>query len=89
MLKLCSSLHYCLHRKTLLVITGVTIGAIAISLLINTIALSQTSALKIGDKLPDITLVTIDDPLFGGWAKAQPTHFGDGGVFDQIYKPGN
>ena len=40
-------------------------------------------------KLPDITLVTIDDPLFGGWAKAQPTHFGDGGVFDQIYKPGN
>jgi sulfate/thiosulfate transport system substrate-binding protein len=27
--------------------------------------------------------VTIAD--FGGWAKAQPTHFGDGGVFDQIY----
>ena len=29
----------------------------------------------------------IDDPLFGGWAKAQPYHFGDGGIFDQIYKP--
>jgi sulfate transport system substrate-binding protein len=39
-------------------------------------------------KLPDLTLVTIDDPIFGGWAKAQPYHFGDGGTFDQIYKPG-
>lgn len=39
--------------------------------------------------LPDIKLVTIDDPLFGGWKKAQPEHFGDGGVFDQIYKPSN
>ena len=38
-------------------------------------------------KAPDIKLVTIDDPIFGGWAKAQPYHFGDGGVFDQIYKP--
>ena len=37
--------------------------------------------------LPEIKLVTIDDPLFGGWAKAQPEHFGDGGIFDQIYKP--
>ncbi len=39
-------------------------------------------------QLPDIKLVTIDDPLFGGWKKAQPEHFGDGGIFDQIYKPG-
>lgn len=38
-------------------------------------------------KLPDIKLTTIDDPIFGGWAKAQPYHFGDGGIFDQIYKP--
>ncbi len=37
--------------------------------------------------LPDIKLVTIDDPIFGGWRKAQPEHFGDGGIFDQIYKP--
>jgi sulfate/thiosulfate-binding protein len=37
--------------------------------------------------LPAIKLVTIDDPIFGGWAKAQPYHFGDGGIFDQIYKP--
>lgn len=32
-------------------------------------------------------LITIDDPLFGGWKKAQPVHFGEGGTFDQIYKP--
>jgi len=27
-----------------------------------------------------------DIRLFGGWAKAQKTHFADGGVFDQIYQ---
>ena len=37
--------------------------------------------------LPELNLVKIDDPLFGGWKKAQPDHFGDGGIFDQIYKP--
>jgi sulfate transport system substrate-binding protein len=40
-------------------------------------------------RFPDIKLVSIDDPLFGGWKKAQPEHFGDGGIFDQIYKPSN
>ena len=40
-------------------------------------------------KLPTVNLVTVDDPIFGGWKKAQPEHFGDGGVFDQIYKPAN
>ena len=40
-----------------------------------------------GPELPTLDLVTIDDPLFGGWAKAQPEHFGEGGVFDQIYRP--
>ncbi len=39
--------------------------------------------------LPEIKLISIDDPLFGGWARAQPYHFGDGGVFDQIYRPGS
>jgi sulfate/thiosulfate transport system substrate-binding protein len=34
-----------------------------------------------------VSLVSIDDPLFGGWAKVQPKHFGDGGIFDQIYQP--
>ena len=40
-------------------------------------------------RFPQVKLVTVDDPLFGGWAKAQPEHFGDGGTFDQLYKPGN
>jgi sulfate/thiosulfate-binding protein len=33
-----------------------------------------------------VKLIGIDDPLFGGWDKAQPEHFGDGGTFDQIYR---
>ena len=37
----------------------------------------------------DIKFVMIVGTIFGGWVKAQPEHFGDGGVFDQIYKPGN
>ncbi|MGO7161329.1 sulfate ABC transporter substrate-binding protein [Rhizobium johnstonii] len=36
-------------------------------------------------RFPKLTLATIDD--FGGWKDAQPKLFGDGGVFDQIYKP--
>jgi sulfate transport system substrate-binding protein len=39
------------------------------------------------DAFPKIDLISIDDPLFGGWATAQPKHFGDGGIFDQIYAP--
>ena len=38
-------------------------------------------------RFPELTLITIDDPLFGGWKEAQPKHFGDGGIFDSIYKP--
>ena len=38
-------------------------------------------------RFPDLKLVSIDDPLFGGWAKAQPKHFDEGGIFDQIYQP--
>jgi len=38
--------------------------------------------------LPELQLVTIDDPMFGGWPKTQTTHFDAGGVFDQIYRPG-
>ncbi|MFT3690769.1 sulfate ABC transporter substrate-binding protein [Paenirhodobacter sp.] len=34
-------------------------------------------------RFPKLDLVTIED--FGGWAKVQPEHFGDGGIFDQIY----
>lgn len=38
-------------------------------------------------QFPAIPMFTIDD-VFGGWQKAQATHFADGGVFDQIYTPG-
>jgi sulfate/thiosulfate-binding protein len=37
---------------------------------------------------PQLPLATIDGD-FGGWAKAQATHFADGGIFDQIYQPGS
>jgi sulfate/thiosulfate transport system substrate-binding protein len=43
-------------------------------------------AKKYADKFPKIELFTIDE-VFGGWTKAQTTHFADGGVFDQIYQP--
>jgi sulfate/thiosulfate-binding protein len=39
-------------------------------------------------RFPRIELFTID-AVFGGWQQAQPKHFGDGGVFDQIYTPGS
>ena len=38
-------------------------------------------------QFPELRLFTVDK-VFGGWAKAQKTHFGDGGVFDRIYQPG-
>ena len=37
-----------------------------------------------GSKFPKIDLFTIEE--FGGWKKAQPEHFGDGGIFDKIYQ---
>ena len=43
-------------------------------------------AKKYENAFAKVELFTIDD-AFGGWKKAQPTHFGDGGIFDQIYKP--
>ena len=36
--------------------------------------------------LKKIPMVTIAD-TFGGWTKAQATHFSNGGLFDQLYKP--
>jgi sulfate/thiosulfate transport system substrate-binding protein len=38
-------------------------------------------------RFSDVKLVSIDDPLFGGWSKAQARHFDEGGIFDQIYQP--
>jgi sulfate/thiosulfate transport system substrate-binding protein len=39
------------------------------------------------EQFPKVNLFTIDE-VFGGWEKAQKTHFADGGTFDQIYQPG-
>jgi sulfate/thiosulfate-binding protein len=39
------------------------------------------------DRFANIELMTIND--FGGWGQAQKTHFSDGGIFDQIYRPGS
>jgi sulfate transport system substrate-binding protein len=36
-------------------------------------------------RFADVKLFTVDE-VFGGWKKAQATHFADGGVFDQIYQ---
>ena len=41
---------------------------------------------KYGKQFKTLGLFTIDE-VFGGWNKAQNTHFADGGVFDQIYSP--
>jgi sulfate transport system substrate-binding protein len=42
-------------------------------------------AKKYENAFAKVELFTIDD-VFGGWTKAQKEHFGDGGIFDQIYK---
>ena len=39
---------------------------------------------KYKDQFGDLKLITIEE--FGGWQKAQKTHFSDDGVFDQIYQ---
>lgn len=35
----------------------------------------------------EIEMLSIDDPIFGGWDQVQPKHFDAGGLFDQIYQP--
>jgi sulfate transport system substrate-binding protein len=44
----------------------------------------EKTAKKYAKQFPKLNLITIDK-TFGGWTKAQKEHFGDGGVFDQIY----
>ena len=43
----------------------------------------EAVAQKYADKFPKLNLFTMDE-VFGGWQKAQKTHFADGGTFDQI-----
>ena len=47
---------------------------------------SETVAAKFAAQFTPVSLFTIDE-LFGGWQKAQKTHFADGGLFDRIYQP--
>ncbi len=47
---------------------------------------SEQAAKKYAANFNQVKLVTIDEE-FGGWQKAQKTHFGDGGIFDQIFQP--
>ena len=47
---------------------------------------SEAIAAKSAATFSQLKLVTVDQE-FGGWAKAQQTHFADGGTFDQIYQP--
>jgi sulfate transport system substrate-binding protein len=42
------------------------------------------SLAKFGGAFAKVPQFTVDE-LFGGWAKAQKTHFADGGAFDQVY----
>lgn len=41
-------------------------------------------AAEFKDKFPAVRLVTVED-VFGGWAKVQKDHFGEGALLDQIY----
>ena len=45
----------------------------------------ESAQAKYADLFPKLELFTIDE-LFGGWQKAQKTHFMEGGVFDQIQR---
>ena len=45
----------------------------------------ESVAKKYESKFPKVNLVKIDE-VFGGWQKAQKTHFADGGTFDEIYQ---
>ncbi|MCX7355173.1 MAG: sulfate ABC transporter substrate-binding protein [Alphaproteobacteria bacterium] len=47
---------------------------------------SAEALAKYKDHFANVALFTIDEQ-FGGWQKAQKTHFADGGIFDQLYKP--
>ncbi len=42
------------------------------------------AAAKYAKQFPKLNLVTVDE-AFGGWQKAQKTHFVDGALFDQVF----
>ena len=48
---------------------------------------SPEVAARYADRFPMLEMLSIAD--FGGWPAAQRAHFADGGIFDQIYRPGS
>jgi sulfate transport system substrate-binding protein len=44
---------------------------------------SSAAAPEDAARFPEVNRLSIE--YFGGWAEVQPKHFGDGGLFDQIY----
>jgi sulfate/thiosulfate-binding protein len=46
---------------------------------------SEAVAQKYAQQFPKLTLFTIDE-VFGGWQKAQKTHFNEDGIFDQLQR---
>ena len=48
-------------------------------------AIDKAVAARHARNFPPLKLFTLDE-VFGGWSKAQSTHFADGGVFDQIQR---
>ena len=48
---------------------------------------STAVAAKYASQFPAVKLFTVPEK-FGSWAQAKAAHFGDGGIFDQIYQPG-
>jgi sulfate/thiosulfate transport system substrate-binding protein len=48
---------------------------------------SEAVAAEFEQLFPRVELFTLE-AVFGSWAQAQNVHFGDGGIFDQIYQPG-
>jgi sulfate/thiosulfate-binding protein len=49
---------------------------------------SAAAKAKYASQFPAVELVTVEKS-FGGWNKAQPEFFGDGGIFDQVYSKGS
>jgi len=47
---------------------------------------NEKIAARYAGQFSPVKLITVDQ-VFGGWQKAQKTHFADGGTFDQIYQP--
>jgi sulfate/thiosulfate transport system substrate-binding protein len=47
---------------------------------------SELAAAKYANQFATVKLITIDE-VFGGWRDAQKTHFAEGGIFDQLFRP--